>query len=147
MQMWIQKVPFVCFHCRQSWKTELPFYWQEYPDLLLQRELRPVYLRRKCHQCGGPLAFLGRYFKTPRRSDLKQWRKVQTLYKAQWCADGYSAGPKTLADAREYLRFLPAELTKEKARLKSSSFQRSSPQERISRAQRQRSVQGSKVKS
>ncbi|PQV63348.1 hypothetical protein B1R32_1123 [Abditibacterium utsteinense] len=145
MQMWIQKVPFVCFYCRQSWKTKLPFYWQEYPDLLFQRELHPVYQRHKCH--GSSLAFLGRYFKTPRKSDLKQWRKAQMLYKARWCADGYSAGPKTLADAREYLRYLPAEITKEKARLESRDFRHSSPQECISRAQRKRPVQSSKAKS
>ena len=35
---------------------------------------------RRCSTCGGPAHFMGRSFRAPRRDDVDQWTKVQTLY-------------------------------------------------------------------
>lgn len=55
-----------CFTCCKSWK-------------------RPITGgTAPCPECGGPLRFMGRGFKAPRRRDRAQWRKVRRLYLAGW---------------------------------------------------------------
>jgi len=57
---------FACLHCRKSFKREF--------DL---DEGRPSEL--KCPECGGTAYNLGRHFKAPKKSDTKQWKKVEFL--------------------------------------------------------------------
>jgi len=96
----IQKVPFLCFSCRLAVKHNLSGYLVEYSDIP-RLEQRP-YSEFRCPQCHQPMAFLGRYFKVPPRAAIKEWRKVEMLWKKRWTADGYSLGPKTLREAKEY---------------------------------------------
>lgn len=54
--------PYVCFSCRKSFKRT--------------SRTKPVL---PCPDCDGPSIGLTRKFKPPRRSDIKQWRKVEAL--------------------------------------------------------------------
>jgi DNA-directed RNA polymerase subunit RPC12/RpoP len=56
-------VAHACFDCRKSWK--------------LSEEIS-----RKCPQCGGGVFWMGRAFKTPKKTDDEQWQKVEVLRKA-----------------------------------------------------------------
>lgn len=56
-------VAHACFGCRKSWK--------------LQEESSAV-----CPQCGKSLNWMGRAFKTPKKTDFEQWQKVEALWKA-----------------------------------------------------------------
>jgi hypothetical protein len=89
-----QKALFVCFKCRVGGKRVLPFYWEE--------SGKPG--RWPCPKCKKPLVFLGRYFKIPSQSALDQWRKAELLWRSGWIADGFSGGPPTLRDAREFVQ-------------------------------------------
>lgn len=54
-------VAHACFECRKSFK-------------LTDGE------QHVCPGCGGKLHEMGRSFRVPRRDNVEQWRKVQTLY-------------------------------------------------------------------
>ncbi|MFK8253141.1 hypothetical protein [Ancylobacter terrae] len=54
--------PYACFRCRKSFKRA-------------DREAAVL----PCPECGGPSIGLTRKFKPPKRSDEKQWRKVEAL--------------------------------------------------------------------
>ena len=58
-------VAFACFDCHKSFKKR-PAPKSEY----------------KCPQCSGVMAHMGRSFKAPRKSDRKQWKKVERLWSA-----------------------------------------------------------------
>lgn len=58
-------VSFACFACRKSFKKPLV------PDHQF-----------KCPQCAQELAHMGRSFKAPRRTEKRQWEKVQQLWSA-----------------------------------------------------------------
>jgi hypothetical protein len=53
--------PFVCFGCRKSFRKP---------------HSQHVHL---CPECAKPMIMLGRKFHAPKRSELRQWRKVQFL--------------------------------------------------------------------
>lgn len=56
-------VAHACFDCRKSFK------------------IRPRETGfNKCPDCHGKLHEMGRSFSAPRKTDLEQWKKVQTLY-------------------------------------------------------------------
>ena len=90
-------LPFVCFGCRKSFKKSAPDFK---PFFLTDAEIGRA--RFACPQCKQNLHFVGRYFKTPRFCDLKQWRKVGMLYEQGWRADGYHLSPQNLRQARAY---------------------------------------------
>jgi DNA-directed RNA polymerase subunit RPC12/RpoP len=54
-------VAHACFNCQKSFK--------------LSCEKNHV-----CPECGGTIYLMGRAFKSPKRGDYEQWRKVQKLY-------------------------------------------------------------------
>ncbi|TAY08561.1 hypothetical protein ELH91_25420 (plasmid) [Rhizobium leguminosarum] len=54
--------PYACFKCRKSFKRAA----QPSPVL-------------PCPECGGPSIGLTRKFKPPKRSDIRQWGKVEAL--------------------------------------------------------------------
>ena len=72
------RIAHACFECRKSFKIA-------------------DYDERNCHkcpECTRPLRFMGRYFKTPKRSDLEQWRKVQKLWNAGFRFDASRDSPR-----------------------------------------------------
>ncbi len=57
---------------------------------------RPLEAGRRphtCPNCGGDALKMGRSFKAPKRSDLKQWRKVELLWTAGYRFWGRSKAP------------------------------------------------------
>jgi len=58
-------VAHACFSCRKSFKR------------VPQNEMVVI-----CPQCGAPSAEMGRSFKAPRKSEIKQWQKVEWLWNA-----------------------------------------------------------------
>ncbi len=58
-------VAHACFGCRKSFKR-------------IPQNEKAVF----CPQCGTPSAEMGRSFKAPRKSESKQWKKVERLWKA-----------------------------------------------------------------
>lgn len=54
--------PYACFRCRKSFK------WATRAEAVLP-----------CPECGGPSIGLTRKFKPPKRSDERQWKKVEAL--------------------------------------------------------------------
>ena len=113
-----QKVPFVCFGCRVGLKKTIPFLLEECGDIPRPNQRPYVRNEIRCPRCEQPMAFVGRYFKIPARSDEKNWRKAEILWKSGWCADGHGGkiGPRTLCDARNYLSELPDATQKANAR-------------------------------
>ncbi len=92
----VYRVAHACFPCRKSFKLATD---------------RSGALERvsACPGCGEPLRWMGRNFKAPKRGDLEQWRKVETLWKA-----GVRFGsarrpdveppPERLREVEDYLR-------------------------------------------
>ncbi len=90
---------FACFECRKSFKREF--------DLSEGRPKEMV-----CPDCGGVAYNFGRHFKPPKKSDIKQWKKVHFLFehgfwfqKVYDKENGYQliTYPKTLDEAREFV--------------------------------------------
>lgn len=84
-----QKVPVVCFRCRVGMKRVAPLRLK-YEDAVNKERPSTGY---KCPRCSEPMAYVGRYFKIPPQSALKQWRKAELLWQSGWLADGYSPSP------------------------------------------------------
>src|SRR5689334_10506341 len=63
------RVAHACFDCRRSFKIAADPGAGDGPA--------PT-----CPGCGGPLSWMGRSFRVPRRSDAEQWKKVECLWKA-----------------------------------------------------------------
>lgn len=57
---------FACFQCRKSYKQRLSF--------VRLRKHSPL-----CPECSAEMWEMGRQFKAPKQSDVKQWRKVEAL--------------------------------------------------------------------
>src|SRR5262245_61317298 len=66
---------FACFRCRKAFKRRRPYEWPEH--------LRPKKLPSPpvCPECAAPMADMGLDFKAPRRSNVKQWKKVEVLFR------------------------------------------------------------------
>ena len=65
-----------------------------------------------CPECGGIVHRMGRNFTAPKKSDLKQWKKVQILYAEgyRFFGSGMHDGPKLpekLSDVEMFLRDNP----------------------------------------
>lgn len=90
---------FACLDCHKSFKRGFNLA-EEYPVTLT------------CPNCGGNAHNLGRHFKAPKRTDKKQWAKVQFLLEYgfffQKIYDNSNAGelvpyPDTLEQAKEFV--------------------------------------------
>lgn len=68
-----------CFECRKSWK-------------------RPGEREHFCPECHGPLAMMGRTFRTPSNRKQDQWEKVRRLWEAGFRFWSYRSFP----DAEPY---------------------------------------------
>ena len=89
-------IHFACFACRRSFKRKVEFG-------------AAVYLKA-CPDCSGQAIHLGRHFKPPKRTDQKQWRKVEYLVRAGFFFQHVRSGdtgqvpyPETLEDARKFV--------------------------------------------
>ena len=85
-------VAHACFACRRSVKVHVG-YWQ-------RREAR-------CPECAGALHWLGRTFRAPKRSDIKQWKKVEALWQAGFRFNTYGGKaeplPETFKEAGAFI--------------------------------------------
>jgi predicted RNA-binding Zn-ribbon protein involved in translation (DUF1610 family) len=87
-------VAHACFDCRKSFKVA------------------PRPQQSKCPNCGNPLHWMGRSFKTPAARDREQWAKVQALYLAGFRFFSYRRHdcaplPLRLAEVDEFIRNNP----------------------------------------
>lgn len=88
-------VPHACFKCRRSVK------------------IPPREKIARCPQCGGELHLMGRAFKPPRRTDLKQWMKVEKLRQAGFLFASFynykdaEAYPQTLREVDDFIERNP----------------------------------------
>ncbi len=91
---------YVCFACRKMFRQ---------PS---QRKTRPAFGSDKspafaCPQCGTNMSNMGKDFKPPRQSNVKQWRKVQALYKGGfrfgfWQCGGSGRAPAQLREVKAF---------------------------------------------
>lgn len=89
-------VAHACFTCRRSFKRP-----PELDDTL-----------RVCPGCEGPLYEMGRSFKAPRRTDIRQWKKVQMLFAHGFRFFSYRSYdcpplPSSLREVEHFLRENP----------------------------------------
>ncbi len=90
-QRWTRRLfAYACFKCRLSFKR------------------RPLAVGQihACPTCGGETFEMGRYFRAPKRTDLKQWRKVQLLWTAGYRFNGRTKGPPFPARLSEVEAFI-----------------------------------------
>jgi hypothetical protein len=87
---------FACFECRKSFSYEVS--WKD-----------PKSQQRICPECGRTLSNMGRRFKPPKRSDIKQWQKVELIHRA-----GRRDFPKYLWQAKNKVQINPNESEGEK---------------------------------
>ena len=92
-----RKEKYACFACRKMFRQPMR---GDMARPIGKEEPRVV----ACPQCGQTMTNMGKYFETPRQTDVKQWRKVQEL-----CAHGYLFGgsgyprPATLQEVEPFL--------------------------------------------
>jgi hypothetical protein len=85
-----------CFPCRKSFKME-PLKQQN---------------KHKCPDCAGTVYEMGRSFTVPKKTDVKQWKKVHGLYVAgfRFFGSGFHNAeklPDKLVDLAEFLKRNP----------------------------------------
>ncbi|BBM02436.1 hypothetical protein GL2_25100 [Microbulbifer sp. GL-2] len=90
---------FACLDCRKSFKREFNLS-KECPSELT------------CPDCGGPSHNFGRHFKAPKKTDLRQWKKVAFLFEHGFRFQKIRIGsghhdvvpyPETLEQAKEFV--------------------------------------------
>lgn len=90
---------FACLNCCKSFKREF-----------VRTEGVPMEL--KCPECGNPSYNFGRHFKTPKKSDKKQWQKIKFLFDHGFRFQKIRTGndqkdtvpyPETLEQAKEFV--------------------------------------------
>ena len=85
-------VAHACFNCRKSFK--------------LSCEKSHI-----CPECSDLIYLMGRSFKTPKRNDVEQWRKVQKLYALGFRFHGYGGKylplPKRLQEVDRFVDEYP----------------------------------------
>lgn len=108
------KEHFVCFGCRKTFKQTNRADWNnsfvQYPDHIF-----------KCPDCSNPMANMGMDFRAPKKSDVKDWRRIEGtfvlghIYRTCGC---YGPGfvPSNQIEYREYLE---DKLAKYKCRMNS----------------------------
>lgn len=97
------KEHYACFDCRKAFK-QASYY--ELPDHL--RPDDPHDRVCPCPECGQPMHNMGHDFKSPRQTDVKQWRKVRLLFEHGFtyhscgcCGPGYR--PKNLQEVKAFV--------------------------------------------
>ena len=94
---WLYPMQFACFECRKSFKQHM---WVSQFD-----KHQPL-----CPQCGAKMWLMGRAFKAPAKSSVKQWRKVEFLIRNGFLFHpnqfGWARSPKTLREAEAVIKRL-----------------------------------------
>ena len=69
---------FACFDCRKSFKY---WQWEECSERTWQRKAKLRHIPRTilCPDCGKPMVDMGLDFKSPRQSDIEQWKVLDAL--------------------------------------------------------------------
>jgi DNA-directed RNA polymerase subunit RPC12/RpoP len=84
-------IPYACFNCRKSWKTKAGD-------------------NKKCPNCAGSAAEMGRSLRAPKHNDEEQWAKVEALWNDGfrfWSFRSYPDAekfPQRLRDVADFLR-------------------------------------------
>lgn len=84
---------FACFACRKSFKQHM---------MASQLDKHEP----KCPQCGDKMSMMGRAFKAPKHTNIKQWRKVELLVKNGFLFNPKShhgKRPETLREAKAFV--------------------------------------------
>ena len=90
---------FACLDCQKSFKREFVL-------------TDGVPLELKCPDCGGSAYNFGRHFKTPKKTDKKQWQKIRFLFEYGFRFQKIRIGnkdketvkyPETLEQAKEFV--------------------------------------------
>jgi hypothetical protein len=68
---------YACFECRKAFRIS-PFREWLPPEVHFGAVIPEV----KCPDCKRPMVSMGRNFKAPKRTDIKQWRLIQLLNEA-----------------------------------------------------------------
>jgi DNA-directed RNA polymerase subunit RPC12/RpoP len=97
------KQHYACFGCRKVFRKPPVYDW---PKAQQPQEDETVEI--KCPQCGEPMAAMGLDFKAPRQSDVKQWRKVELLYRNGFAyhscgCNGPGYRPRTLSEVPAFI--------------------------------------------
>lgn len=94
----IQRERWVCFHCRKMLRP----YLAHGPEADARRAAHAV--PPSCPDCHTPMRRIGRYFKAPRRADVKQWEKVRLLLAHGIDFNGYQGRPPArLSEVADFL--------------------------------------------
>lgn len=92
-------VAFACLTCRTAFKREINIA-QTFP------------LELKCPKCSGTSHNFGRHFKAPKKTDIKQWEKIEFLFQHGFRFQKIRLGtnhydtvpyPETIAQAKEFV--------------------------------------------
>ena len=82
---------FACINCRKSFKREFNLS-KGIPNNL------------KCPECGGIAQNFGRHFKPPKKSNIKQWKKIAFLSEHGFHFQKIGAPyPETLEEAKDFV--------------------------------------------
>ena len=85
----VYKAKLVCFSCRKMFRNHA---W--------------IGKVNKCPDCGEPTHDMGKWFKVPRRNNIKQWKKIEKLYRNGVHFHGYGRPgyrPTHLGQVDEFL--------------------------------------------
>lgn len=94
-----RKNSYACFTCRKVFIRRTHWAIQPHPP-----RVTPID-KATCAECGGALYHMGIYFKAPKRTDIRQWRKIEKLRLNGVRFDfwGYPHMPRQSWDVDEYL--------------------------------------------
>ena len=96
----IQRERWVCLTCRKMFRPRYVAHDARDEAAFVRHARRSVV----CPECRAPMHPVGRYFKPPKQSNLKQWEKVRRLLAAGVNFSGYEGRlPKRLSEVDAYL--------------------------------------------
>ena len=96
----VYAMSFACLNCRKSFKRHSEALPKDYPSQL------------SCSECNSITYNLGRNFKPPKKSDIKQWEKIKYLIshgfffqkiRTEPNSNDSIPYPKTLEEAKEFV--------------------------------------------
>ena len=110
---------FACFDChlafkrRATEKSDTGTAWQAESEIT-----------HKCPTCNRKMAFLGRNFRAPKKSDKNKWQAAQLLWEAgfRFCGSGYHQDPALPENKPQVAEFIKNNLNHTQKVAKSSSW-------------------------
>jgi DNA-directed RNA polymerase subunit RPC12/RpoP len=89
---------YACFNCQKTYKQK------PLEDLTENENNKRKYL---CPECGEPMKSMGLDFRSPKKTNHKQWKKLKLLYMNGFtfhsCGCGTGPRPATLGQVKGYL--------------------------------------------